>query len=162
MEGFINWDILLWIGVAVLRQLVEDYVWGFRSVALDMQISSWPISYFHETVIFSVLCCLSTIMFKWETSAGGSGGSALCAFVNALEGDFWAWGKLSLVPSLYYVLSIYVYIAEESTNSESILSATFHCCYLYRALVSMTVSKSQNSIPVSVVPQGGKNLLQFF
>lgn len=58
-------------------------------------------------------------------------------------------------------LSICVYIIKESTNSESILSVNFHCCYLYRVLVSMTVSKSQNSIPVSVVPQGGENPLQF-
>lgn len=59
-------------------------------------------------------------------------------------------------------LSISVYKTKESTNSfQWILSVTFHCCYLYRVLVSMTVSKAQNSIPASFVFQGGENLLQF-
>lgn len=98
-------------------------------------------------------------MFKWEISAEGPWGSALCAFVICLEGDFMGETVISCILVLW-LLSIYVYIRKESTNSESILSVTFHCCYLYRVLVSITVSKSQNFIPVPVVPQGRKNLLQ--
>lgn len=111
-------------------------------------------------LLFSpVLWYLSTVMFKWEISAEGPWGSALCAFVICLEGDFMGETVISCILVLW-LLSIYVYIRKESTNSESILSVTFHCCYLYRVLVSITVSKSQNFIPVSVVPQRWKNLLQ--
>lgn len=57
------------------------------------------MTYFHETVFSPVLCYFATVM---RLLAEVLSGSAFCAVVICLEGDFQALWKLSLVPSLHY------------------------------------------------------------
>lgn len=70
MDGLIKQGVFLLASalvLSVLQQLVEDYGWALRNVALKIQISSWPMTYFHETVFSPVLCYLATVIFKLET-----------------------------------------------------------------------------------------------